>query len=232
MKIIQTQSTTASLIEICLEKNESIRIEPGAMVYKDTSIEIEGKINGDNIFSAITKKFFTGETFFTTIAKTSTSGRIAIAPKGFGNIKVLNIKETQWFLNDSSFLACNITLNYTTKWQKSPINSLFSKTGGFLILKTSGEGELIVNGFGDLIEIELDGTKPFQIDNGHVVCWEETLNYHIEVASGMFGFKTGEGLVNTFIGKGKVIIQTRNIQAFTDILIPSLSKSTIFRKGN
>lgn len=230
MKITQTQSTTASLIEIFLEKEESIRIEPGAMVYKDLSIEIEGKMNGSNLFSAITKKFFTGESFFTTIAKTKDSGKIAIAPKGFGNIKVLNIQDTQWYLNDGVFLACNTTVNYKTNWQKSPINSLFSKNGGFLILKTSGKGELIVSGFGDLIEIELDGTKPFQIDNGHVVCWEETLDYHIQVASGIFGFKTGEGLLNTFNGKGKIIIQTRNIQAFLDMITPFLSSYSALKK--
>lgn len=48
---------------------------------------------------------------------------------------------------------------------------------------------------------------------------EETLDYSLEIASGLFGFKSGEGLLNTFKGKGKVIIQTRNIQSFVDILV-------------
>ena len=44
-----------------------------------------------------------------------------------------------------------------------------------------------------------------------MVAWDADLEYHIEVASGMFGFTTGEGLVNTFTGSGRVYIQTRNL---------------------
>lgn len=230
MKINQTNSTSASLIEFQLEKGQSIRLERGSMVYKDTSIKLEGKING-GLFSAVGKAFLGGESFFTSIATAESAGKIAIAPKGFGNIKILSVSsEKQWYINDGSFLACNISVDYISIRQKRVLNSLFGGTGGFFILKSKGEGELLINGFGDLIEIELDGDKSFQIDNGHVVCWEETLDYKIEVASGLFGFKTGEGLVNTFSGKGKVIIQTRNIQSFVDVLIDyiPLPKQKIF----
>lgn len=219
MKIVQTNSTSASLVEFQLEKNESIRLEPGCMVYKDSCIALEGKVNG-GIFSAIGKAFFGGESFFTSVAKAKSAGRIAVAPKGFGNIKVLNVSSgKQWYINDGAFLACNISVDYISTRQKRVLNSILGGTGGFFILKSKGEGELLVNGFGDLIEIELDGDKAFQIDNGHVVCWEETLDYSLEIASGLFGFKSGEGLLNTFKGKGKVIIQTRNIQSFVDILV-------------
>lgn len=219
MKIVQTNSTSASLVEFQLEKDESIRLEPGCMVYKDSCIALEGKVNG-GIFSAIGKAFFGGESFFTSVAKAKSAGRIAVAPKGFGNIKVLNVSSgKQWYINDGAFLACNISVDYISTRQKRVLNSILGGTGGFFILKSKGEGELLVNGFGDLIEIELDGDKAFQIDNGHVVCWEETLDYSLEIASGLFGFKSGEGLLNTFKGKGKVIIQTRNIQSFVAILV-------------
>ena len=219
MKIVQTNSTSASLVEFQLEKGESIRIEPGGMVYKDSCINLEGKVNG-GLFSAIGKAFFGGESFFTSLATAKSPGRIAVAPKGFGNIKILNVSSgNQWFINDGAFLACNTSVDYSSTRQKRILNSILGGTGGFFILKSKGEGELLVNGFGDLIEIELDGNNPFQIDNGHVVCWQESLDYRLEIASGLFGFKTGEGLLNTFRGKGKVIIQTRNIQSFVDILV-------------
>lgn len=219
MKIVQTSSTSASLVEFQLEKGESIRIEPGCMVYKDGCINLEGKVNG-GFFAAIGKAFLGGESFFTSVATAKSSGRAAVAPKGFGNIKVLNVSSgNQWYINDGAFLACNTSVDYTSTRQKRLLNSILGGTGGFFILKSKGEGELLVNGFGDLIEIELDGSQPFQIDNGHVVCWQETLDYRLEIASGLFGFKSGEGLLNTFKGRGKVIIQTRNIQSFVDILV-------------
>lgn len=219
MKINQTNSTSASLVEFQLEKGESIRIEPGCMVYKDSCINLEGKVNG-GLFSAIGKAFFGGESFFTSVATAKSSGRIGVAPKGFGNIKILNVSSGhQWYINDGAFLACNTSVDYISTRQKRILNSILGNTGGFFILKSKGEGELLVNGFGDLIEIELDGNVPFQIDNGHVVCWQETLDYTLEIASGLFGFRSGEGLLNTFRGKGKVIIQTRNIQSFVDLLV-------------
>ncbi|KSU30243.1 hypothetical protein N42_0035 [Lactococcus lactis subsp. lactis] len=46
------------------------------------------------------------------------------------------------------------------------------------------------------------------------------MSYSIEVASGTFGFKTGEGLVNKFRGKGKILIQSRNVEALAQSIIP------------
>jgi len=36
----------------------------------------------------------------------------------------------------------------------------------------------------------------------------------------MFGFTSGEGLVNHFTGDGKVIIQTRNLHSLAEALHP------------
>jgi uncharacterized protein (AIM24 family) len=91
-------------------------------------------------------------------------------------------------------------------------------------METFGEGELIVNGFGEIMEIKLDGSNEYVVDNEHVVAWSSNLEYDISVASGTFGFKSGEGLVNRFRGVGTVYIQTRSLGAFAQIvsrLIPS-----------
>jgi len=43
------------------------------------------------------------------------------------------------------------------------------------------------------------------IDNGHVLAWDRDLNYNIHMESGFWNsIGTGEGLVNTFSGYGKV----------------------------
>lgn len=221
MKFTQTNSTSATLVEIQLNAGEEIRLEPGAMVYKDHDINLKGKMNG-GLFSAIGKSIVGGENFFTTLATATTDGKIAIAPRGFGNVKCLSTHQHQWFLRDGAFLACDASVDYSSKRHGGLSRALIGGTGGFFILKTSGFGDILVNGFGDLLEIELDGSKPFQIDNGHVVAWEDSLDYRLERASGIIGFKTGEGFVNTFTGRGKIIIQTRQIEAFAEMIIPFL----------
>ena len=89
-------------------------------------------------------------------------------------------------------------------------------------METEGQGDLLISAFGDLIEVECTPVKPITIDNEHVVAWDASLNYSIEVASGTFGFTTGEGLVNKFTGNGKILIQTRNIHSLADAVKPFL----------
>ncbi len=81
---------------------------------------------------------------------------------------------------------------------------------------------MLVNSYGDILEVRADGGMPLTVDNNHVVAWSVSLQYDIKIASGMFGFTTGEGLVNEFRGSGTVLIQTRNIQSLAEAMKPYL----------
>ena len=103
--------------------------------------------------------------------------------------------------------------------------AFFSGTGGLFVMETTGTGDIFVSAFGDILELEVTPEKPLVIDNEHVVAWDSSLEYHIEVASGIIGFTSGEGLVNKFSGSGKVLIQTRNIHSLANQLIPYMPQS-------
>ena len=223
MKYGKTDSTSSPLVVVELNQGESIKLEPGAMVYHNGKVSLEGKMNG-GFGGALMKKKFTNESFFiTTATGTENGGKIGIAPAGFGDIHEIQVGPTQWLLNDGAYLASDATVDYKSKSQGIG-KAMFGKTGGFFIIQTSGQGSMLVNAFGTLMQFELNGTEDLVIDNGHVVCWEDTLDYKIEVASGTFGFTTGEGLVCRFKGSGKVILQTRNIENFAGILAGFLAK--------
>lgn len=98
--------------------------------------------------------------------------------------------------------------------------ALFGGTGGFFVMHSSGQGDLLINAYGDIMEINVDEDHPITIDNEHVVAWDDSLDYEIKIASGTFGFTTGEGLVNVFHGTGKVYIQSRNLHSLADALTP------------
>ena len=93
-------------------------------------------------------------------------------------------------------------------------------------METEGEGTILVSAFGDIIELDVTADKPLTVDNEHVVAWDSSLNYNIEIASGAFGFTTGEGLVNSFYGNGKVLIQTRNIHSLASAIDPFITKGS------
>ncbi len=218
-----------ALIKLQLAKNEEIKIEKGSMVYHNGNVTLEGKINSNSITSSVLGKMLktvaktvvSGESFFVTIVKSFTEdGEINIAPPAFGSIKELDIGISQWFLNDGVFLACDKTVEYCMKKQ-SIGKAIFGGTGGLFVMETSGVGSMIISSYGEIEEIELDGNNKLVIDNRHVLAWESTLDYEIKVASGIIGFTTGAGLVIEFIGKGKVLIQTRNIASFASFLSSS-----------
>ena len=88
----------------------------------------------------------------------------------------------------------------------------------WVLMRTSGTGDVFVNSFGSLVEVMVMPDRPIFIDNDHVVAWDASLSYDLRIASGTFGFTTGEGIVNEFSGNGKVLVQTRNISDFAHVI--------------
>ena len=180
-----------------------------------------------SFLGALGRSLTSGESMFITHATGETNnGRVGIAPAIPGKIQHLYVGgSTQYKLNTGAFLCCDSTVTYEMRSQSAG-KALFGGTGGFFVMETTGEGDLFVSAFGDLIELEVTPDRPITIDNEHVVAWDSSLNYSIEVASGTFGFTSGEGLVNRFTGYGKVLIQTRNIHSLADALRPYLPTSS------
>lgn len=232
MNFTMTNSTVFPLVEVTLQKGEEIKIESGAMVYHDGNVKLEGKMNSNGAggiggaLKALGRSMTSGESFFVTSATGLASGaKIGLAPGAPGMIRELQLGAEQWRLNDGAFFACDTSVQYTMQRQKLS-GAVFGGTGGLFVMETQGSGNMLISSYGDILEIKLDGTRPFIVDNTHVVAWTTSLQYNIKVASGMFGFTTGEGLVNEFHGSGTVLIQTRNIQALGGMVAPYVASGS------
>jgi len=218
-----TQSTAFPLVEVTLAQGEEIQIEHGSMVYHRGGVTLEGKMNSDSggvggFLKAMGRSMVSGESFFITRAKGMNDGaKIALAPGAPGAIRELKLGNEQWRIRDQAFLACDASVSYQMKRQSFG-KAVFGGTGGFFVMESRGTGSMLINSYGDIQELYMDGSEPLIVDNVHVVAWSTTLDYNIKVASGVFGFTTGEGLVNEFHGSGVVLIQTRNIQSLAGML--------------
>lgn len=212
------------ILEVTMEKDSEFKLETGAMLSMTNDIALEGKRNG-SLLGALGKVFAGGENFFITTAKSSNDGeKINVAPKGFGSIKHIELDgNVNWYLEDGKFLASDPTVDIEVKRQKGVLTGLVGGTGGFFVLKTAGAGNLFIESFGSIIEVEVTPDKPITVDNSHVIGWEETVHHEIKMASGVFGFKTGEGLVIKLSGTGKVLIQSREIGNFAGLVSPYLN---------
>ena len=219
-------TSMATLVEISLDNNEEIQIESGSMVYHNAAVKLEGKMNSNGkgglggALKALGRSMTSGESFFITKASAiGANGKISLAPASLGSIKEILVGQEQWNLNTGAFLASEEGVHYVMERQKLG-GAIFGGTGGLFVMKTQGHGKMLISCYGDIVEIALDGTEDFVVDNRHVLAWTESLSYSISAASGIFGFKTGEGLVNKFRGKGTILIQSRNVEALAKLIIP------------
>lgn len=218
------------LLEVALENNETIKIERGSMVYM-SDVLLEGKVNSEKkgfggVLSAIGRSITSGESMFITHATgTSSRAMVGIAPAIPGKLTCLPVGNgVQYYLNTGAFVACDNSVNYEMHSQ-SIGKAFFAGTGGFFVMQTNGVGDVIVSSFGDILPIEVSSDRPMIIDNEHVVAWDANLSYEIKIASGTFGFTSGEGIVNEFRGNGTVYIQTRNIHNLADAIRPYIPTS-------
>lgn len=230
MRFVLTGDSDCPIARLALSRGESAKIENGSMVYS-RGVEISGGLNAKKkgiggVLGAIGRSLTSGESMFiTTATGTVDDGEIAIAPPIPGKIISLEVGGTQQYrLNTGAFLACDSTLDYTMVNQGIS-KAIFGGTGGLFVMETNGMGTVLVSAFGDILTLEVTPESPLVVDNEHVVAWDAGLNYNIQVASGMFGFTTGEGVVNSFNGYGRVYIQTRNLQNLAQAMHPYLPTS-------
>jgi uncharacterized protein (TIGR00266 family) len=118
-----------------------------------------------------------------------------------------------------AFVVRSQDVQLDTTWQG--MKSIFSGEGLFW-LRLSGAGTVVLSAFGAVYSIDVDGE--YIVDTGHIVAFEETLDFSISKAgkSWLSSFLGGEGLVCRLHGKGRVWCQSHNPPAFGKLLTPML----------
>ncbi|ENV48563.1 TIGR00266 family protein [Acinetobacter brisouii] len=216
--------TPEPFLHVSLRQGEKIYCESDAMVMMESNLELGGNLRG-GLFQSVMRKFTTGESLFQQEIKASFgAGECLLSPNLDGDMQILNIGQQQYVLSDGAFVASTEQVNVKAKVQTNLGGSLFGDNGGFVVMETSGQGQLCISGCGTLMEVEVNSQNgETVIDNGHVVAWDSSLNYSIGMPSsrnrGMFGnllnsVTSGEGMVLKFQGYGKVIICSRNRNSY------------------
>jgi uncharacterized protein (TIGR00266 family) len=205
---------TFAALKVMLARGESIKAESGAMVSMDTTIEVEGKLDG-GILGGL-GRILAGETMFLqTLSATEEDGEVILAPTMLGNIVEIDLDgNTTWNIAKDGFFAGDMNLTISTKMQNLS-KGLFSGEG-FFVVKVSGQGTLFASSFGSIVKVDIGAGKDYIIDNHHLVAWPENTKIKIEKASKgwLSSFTSGEGLVTRVSGPSEVYIQTRNAKAF------------------
>ncbi|XLZ73061.1 TIGR00266 family protein [Massilia sp. SR12] len=209
-------------LQVSMQRGERIFCESNAMVMMDSTLELKGKMRG-GLGGALMRSLANGESFFQqNIEASGGDGNCLLSPNLPGAMRVLDVGESQYMISDGAFVAATDGIDLKVRTQNVG-NALFGQSGGFFITESSGRGQLVVSGFGALHEVQVEPGKEVVIDNAHVVAWDSALRYDLAVATrssgGLLGnlvnsVTSGEGMVLRFSGRGKVLICSRNREAF------------------
>ena len=211
-----------SLVRVKLSAGEAITAEAGAMVSMSEGITIESGVKG-GFMAGLKRSLLGGESFFMNTFKTTTApGEITFAPPLPGDIVHIRLSGETILVQSSSYMASSPDISIDTKWAGA--KGFFAKEGLFL-LKLQGTGDLFLSSYGAIHEIKLRVGESYTIDNGHMVAFDESVNYKVRRVGGLKStLFSGEGLVCTYTGSGRIFMQTRSEDAFLSWLIPHLPK--------
>ena len=212
-----------------LSPGDRLSAEAGAMVTRSTNVHTETRLNADQsggllgklfaLLVALARKLAGGETMFVNEFSSSGPGEVVLAPHLAGAIEKRTLAAGEKVLVQAgSYLASTDQVSVRLRW--GGLKTLFSREGLFL-LECAGPGDLFLNAYGGTTRVQID--KPYVVDTGHIVAFDDTLRFKVRSVGGMKSFfLSGEGLVCEFRGRGELLLQSRNISALAKWVNPML----------
>lgn len=194
--------TEFSMLKVKVPAGETLKVEASAMAAQDSNLKMKTRLKGGF------KRFLSKESLFINeFTAEGSQANLMISPGPAGDIGHYRLPgDEEFFITSSCYLASETTVEIDTKFQ-GVWKSMLSGEGFFLI-KCSGSGDVWFNTYGALIEIDVDGE--YIVDTGHIVAFNQGLDYDIDSVGGYKAlFFSGEAFVARFRGQGKVWVQTK-----------------------
>ena len=213
-----------TVAQLSLAAGESVTCEVGAMIAMSNGFTVEttsrNRGGGGGIVKGL-KRMLSGENFFLNhFTATQPDQILIIGPSLLGDIMHHRLTGGTLVVQGSSWLASSTGIDIDATWQGLG-KALFSGEGMFWV-KCSGSGDLLLNSFGAIYEVDVQGEHV--VDTGHIVAFEDTLEFRVGKASKSLvgSVLGGEGLVCKFSGQGKLYCQSHNPPSFGKLLGPKL----------
>jgi uncharacterized protein (TIGR00266 family) len=218
---IEHQPAYASLI-LNLQANQTAIVEAGAMAAMDANIQMKSKMKGGLMQSL--GRMLAGESLFlsefTAVGK---PGQLYLSPGVPGDVQhyYLDGGRNSLIVQSGGFVAASPGVTLNTQFQGA--KGFFSGESLFMI-QASGQGDIWFSSYGAILEIPVE--NEFVVDTGYIVAFEDSLNFSVEMISGLsmrglgiavFG---GEGLVCRFRGTGRLWVQSRELYNLINFLNP------------
>ncbi len=179
--------------------NSSVRYEAGALHYMKGDLEMKANLPSVGKFL---KSMVTREKIIKPVI--SGTGTVFLNPS-FGEFTILDLQNDEWILDQGAYYASEMSVEIGAFTNKA-ISAFFSGEKWFQTV-VAGTGKVVIISAGPLEEIELRNEK-LVVDGRFAVARTSGIDLTVKKASrGLISSViSGEGLVNTFTGTGKVLI--------------------------
>ena len=193
--------------EITLPAGGALRVEAGAMAMTRGDVTMATSTHGG--FLKGLKRSLGGESFFVNDFSSHTGGVVAVAAALPGDMSLVTMDGSGGLLVQSgSWIASETTVDVDAKWGGG---KTFFSGEGLVLLRCTGRGQLLLSAYGAIRPYTLGVGERMTLDTGHVVAFDDTVEYGVRKAgSWKSTILGGEGLVTDFTGPGRLWLQTRS----------------------
>jgi uncharacterized protein (AIM24 family) len=194
---------------VCDVSKSNVTVQSGAMQWMVGDVRATTGIKGaGDLLSKAVRSKMTEES---TIKPEYTGDGVLVLEPTYKHIILLDVSDWNGsvVLEDGMFLACESSLK-----QKAVMRSTFSSAvagnEGLFNLGLQGKGVVCLESSvprGELVEITLEDDV-LKVDGNQVIAWSGSLKFTVERSgkSLIGSAASGEGLVNTYRGTGKVLL--------------------------
>ncbi|MBR4470519.1 MAG: TIGR00266 family protein [Erysipelotrichaceae bacterium] len=208
-------------VNVILDAGETVITQSGAMAWSDASVEMSTNAEG-GLLKSIGRMFSGASLMFVRHTATEDESAITFSASFPGSIKEFTVDEDhEYFAQKSAFLVAQESVNIDASVNKNFWAGLLGGEG-FVLQKFTGNGLLLAEIDGSVVEVDLEEGQQIKVETGHVALFESTVTYDVESVSGFKNiFFGGQGLfLTTLTGPGKVWLQTLTAQDMAQKLIP------------
>jgi uncharacterized protein (TIGR00266 family) len=215
------------IARVHLQPGQEIYAEAGKMIYKSSNVDwttrMAGQSIGDKLLGALKRKLMGESLFFTYFRATAVGGEVGFAGHYPGKIQVFDLAPGQVIMvQRDGFLFAQGSVTIDIAMVRRLGAGLLGGEG-FILQKLVGPGLVFIHAGGDHVDFNLAPGETLQVQSGHLVAFEPTVNYDIQmvgsIRTAIFG---GEGLfLTTLTGPGRVILQSMTLERLRHELAPA-----------
>jgi uncharacterized protein (TIGR00266 family) len=201
--------------EIAVPPGGSVRVEAGAMAMMRGDVSITTSTRG-GFFKGL-RRSLGGASFFVNDFTSQRGGLVGVAGAWPGDLVQTSVNGGAALLVQSGcWLASDTAVDVDSKWGGG---KGFFSGAGLVLLRCSGNGDILLSSYGAIRSFTLAQGEPITFDSGHIVAFDESVQYTIRKAGGWKSMILGgEGIVTEFTGPGRVWMQTRSAADLVEVL--------------